>query len=124
MKGYSSKLLQKKFPAEYIKQGLNGAKAYQALKNTPDKKVSTAVASVSANRLLNKANVQRDIIALLPDDIVESGLIKQALSQSSALKDITYKDAHKYLETSLKLKGYLNNKEQTGNVNVAFVIKS
>lgn len=99
--------LEQQFPVEYIRNGLNGRKAYRAIRPS----ASEGTAGVEASRLLTKPKVQKRLMELLPNDEVESDIISSALS-SKITQPMTWKDKHKYLVTSLTLKGYLKDKPQ------------
>lgn len=109
--------LEQAFPAEYIRQGMNGTRAYLAIK--PQVKVETARAE--APLILAKPSVRQAIMDMLPSDDVESKVIKDAFKAKRPDK-IDWKDLHKYTELSLKLKGYLNT-ETKGNVNIGIIIE-
>lgn len=72
--------------------------------------------------LLEKALVQTEIKALLPSDEEVAGLIKAALS-APVEGEISWGEKHKYMETSLKLKGHLRNEPNQTQINVGMVIK-
>lgn len=111
-------LLERQFPLEYIANGLNGTRAYKAIKVN----ATEQTARVEASRLLAKPNIQKTILELLPSDEVESRVIKQALS-TKPRKEMSWGEKHRYLETSLKLKGYLKDNSNTNNIQVNMVIK-
>ena len=106
-------LLEKQFAREFVSNGLNGTKAYKAIKAVKNDKV----ASVQASRLLSKDNVKKSIVDLLPDDSVETGIIKQAM-QADRPTEISWKDLRGYVETSLKLKGHLSSDGNRQQVNI------
>lgn len=111
------KQLDKTFPVEYVKNGLNGTKAYKALRpNT-----NNAVAAVASTRLLKKDNVRKSIEALLPSEEKTMQVLREAY-EAPKEKSISYKDLHKFWETDLKLRGKLQEKTQ-GTVNVGIIIK-
>ena len=116
-KGISEDILHREFAKEYIANGLNGSKAYKAIKKVKN----SAVAEVSASRLLSKDRVQKHIRELLPSDDVEGGIIKDAMYASKP-DSISWKDLRGYTELSLKLKGYLSTTPQGPQVNVAFIV--
>lgn len=118
----SKKMLETAFPVAYVEQGLNGTRAYKSLKDTKEKKVNDKVAGVMATRLLAKVSVQQRILALLPSEKVEAGVIRKALS-GDITREINWTERHKYLETSLKLKGLLNNTQAQGNTNIGIIIE-
>ena len=110
--------LEEVFPIAYVASGLNGTRAYKSLKpNTTDKS-----AGVLASRQLEKVSVQERIRALLPSEKIEARVIKQALT-GDIQHEINWTERHKYLETSLKLKGLLNNTQQQGNTNIGIIIE-
>ncbi len=122
MKGKNTKHLEQAFPVAYIANGLNGTRAYKSLKDTKDIKVSDKVAGVSATRLLAKDSVQDKIRALLPSEEIEAGVIRNALT-GTIQREINWTERHKYLETSLKLKGLLSSQPQQGNTNIGIIIE-
>ena len=122
MKGKNTKHLEMAFPVAYIANGLNGTRAYKSLKDTKDKKVDVKTAGVSATRLLAKDSVQARILALLPSEEIEASVIHDALT-GEIQREINWTERHKYLETSLKLKGLLNNTQQQGNTNIGIIIE-
>jgi len=106
------------FPAAYIAHGMNGTKAYKSLRPY----VTDETARATAPLILAKDSVKKSIAELLPHDGVETALIREALSPERRTKElISYKDAYKYAELSLKLKGYLDNDNKRGTVNIAIV---
>lgn len=109
--------LQEGFPAQYIKEGLNGTRAYKALK--PSVKLSTARAE--APGILALPSVQKAISELLPSVEEELGIISKALSTPKPNK-IDWKDTHKFVETRLKLRGLLKDKAQSTS-NIAIIIE-
>lgn len=110
--------LEQVFPVAYVANGLNGTRAYKSLKpNTTDKS-----AGVLASRQLEKVSVQQRILALLPSEKVEAGVIHKALT-GTIHREINWTERHKYLETSLRLKGLLNNNIDKSNVNVGIIIE-
>ena len=115
----NKKNLEYAFPKAYIEQGLNGTKAYKALK--PSAKESTARAESS--RVLAKPNVQERILELLGDGTKESEVIKQAISAPKP-KKIDWRDAHKFIETSLKLRGLLKDNAASTNTQVNLILNA
>ena len=113
--------LVKAFPVEYIKQGLNGTRAYKAIKDRQGEPVTLGSAGVASTRLLKDVNVQKSIMDLLPSDEVESGVLREAFKARRA-KDISWKDLRGYTELSLRLKGYLDN-DKKSSVQVAVIIE-
>ena len=114
----SAELLREAFPASYVKNGLNGTKAYRELKPH----VSKDTARAEAPAILALPSVQERIRALLPSEKIEARVIKQALT-GDIQHEINWTERHKYLETSLKLKGLLNNTQQQGNTNIGIIIE-
>ena len=108
----------KKFARAYIETGGNATQAYKEI--NPQVKYSTA--NVEGFKQLVKPSVQREITELLPSNEVESGVIKEALSTRTPTQ-IKWSEKHAYLETSLKLKGLLKDK-QPGNTNIAIVLNA
>lgn len=110
--------IEKAFPAAYVANGLNGTEAYKSVKKNVK---NDAVAAVASSRLLSRDNVQERILALLPSEKVEARVIRKALSAKPE-DAMTWRDKHKYLETSLKLKGLLRNESQQNNVQINFSV--
>lgn len=114
----SRELLEEAFPVAYVQNGLNGTKAYKQLKP----QVTNGTARAEAPAILALPSVQERIRALLPSEKVESKVIRDALT-AEVLEPMTHRDKHKYLETSLKLKGLLNNNTEKANVQVGIIIE-
>ena len=110
-------MLEKAFPAEYIKQGLNGTRAYKALKPS----IKLANARQQASLLIAKPHIQKSIEALLPKE-EESMKVLTDVYEAEREHKISYKDLHKFWETDLKLRGKLKDNSNT-TVNVGVVIK-
>lgn len=117
-KKISAELLQETFPAAYVQHGLNGTRAYKSLKPY----VSKDTARAEAPAILALPSVQERIRALLPSEEVESKVIRDALI-AEVEEPMTHRDKHKYLETSLKLKGLLNNNTEKSTVQVGIIIE-
>lgn len=118
-KRISAKLLKEAFPVEYVKNGLNATQAYKTLKPNVTRESARALAPL----ILADVSVQERIRALLPSEEVESGVITEAIT-AEVEEPMTWRDKHKYLETSLKLKGLLNNNStDSKNVNVGIIIE-
>lgn len=107
----------KLFAAETLKTNGNITKAYQEIYP----KATYHSARVLSSRKLAKVSTQKAIQKLLTKDNVEASVIKQALSKKSP-DTIKWSEKHQYLETSLKLKGYLDNKDKGNNTNIAIII--
>lgn len=115
----SRKALEKAFPRAYIENNFNGTKAYLALK--PHVKPITA--TIEASNTLSKPNVQQALEALLEPLERPVSIISEAMRAARPDK-IEWKDVHKFIETDLKLRGLLANKEgNKQNINVALLIK-
>ena len=115
-------LLEEAFPVEYIKQGLNGTRAYKAIKQRQGIVMADDSARAMASQTLSKLSVQERIRALLPSEEVEAGVIRDALL-SKPKHAITFGEKHKYLETSLKLKGLLKTSDDKPSVQVGIIIE-
>ena len=102
-------MLEKAFPAEYIKQGLNGTQAYKALKP----RIKLANARQQASLLIAKPHIQKSIEALLPSEEKTMSVLSDVYEAEREGK-ITFKDLHKFWETDLKLRGKLKDKETSG----------
>lgn len=111
---------QKLFAQKYIKNKGNATQSYKDAYNTENYRNENAI-RVNANKVLTNPIVEREINKLLPKDEEESNIIKDAYSTARANK-ISWSELHTYLETSLKLKGYLKDKQDT-NTNIAIVIE-
>ena len=110
-------MLEQAFPAAYIQQGLNATRAYRQIK----KGASYDTARVEGSRTLAKPAIQKRIQELLPDDSLEAGVIISAL-QDKPVKEINWTEKHKFLETSLKLKGYMTDRPESG-ANIGIIIE-
>lgn len=106
-----------KYANVFVKTGGNATQAYKAI----NPKVKNTTAKTEGWQQLAKPCIKKAIQELLPKDEVESGVIKKALSQKTP-ETIKWSEKHQYLETSLKLKGYLDNKDKQGNTNIAIII--
>lgn len=111
-------ILAEAFPVAYVANGLNATKAYKQIKTGA--KDSTARTEGSA--LLAKPDIRARIMALLPNEEIEAGVIRNALT-GDIERSINWTERHKYLETSLKLKGLLNNAQAQGNTNIGIIIE-
>ena len=100
------------FADAYIKNGMNGTKAYQAVVTT----VGPRTAEVQAHRLLSKDKTKKAIADRMPSDALLSNVIKEAITEKPK-QDIDWSTKHKYIVTALKLKGYLKDEHNT-SVNV------
>lgn len=109
------------FAEAYIKHGMNGTRAYQELSKQRSRRLTDKSASVQSSRMLRKDRVQKALHELLPDESIISKQIKKAITAETP-KNIDWKAKHRFIETALKLKGYLSDKPSS-NVNVALVIK-
>jgi len=110
--------LEKVFPVAYIQQGLNATRAYKQIKCA----ASYETARVEGSRILAKPAIQRRIQELLPDDGVEAGVIRDAL-YTKPFKGISWAEKHKFLETSLKLKGYMTAERADNDTNIGIIIE-
>ena len=110
-------LLERAFPAAYIQQGLNATQAYKQIKRG----ASYETARVEGSRILAKPAVQKRIQELLPDDSLEAEVIINAL-QDKPTREINWTEKHKFLETSLKLKGYMTDRPESGT-NIGIIIE-
>ena len=112
------KHLLKAFPASYVKHGLNGTEAVLEIKPH----LTRASARTEAPNLLAIPDIQARIRALLPSEEVEGQVIRDALT-GTIEREINWTERHKYLETSLKLKGLLSSQPQQGNTNIGIIIE-
>lgn len=112
-------LLLEAFPAAYVEHGLNATKAYKAIKT----KASYETARVEGSKALAIPSIQERIRALLPSEEVEARVINEALS-TEVKREMNWSEKHKYLETSLKLKGLLkHNDSDKSSVQVGIIIE-
>lgn len=110
-------MLEQAFPTAYIQQGLNATRAYKQIKTG----ASYETARVEGSRILAKPAVQKRIQELLPDDSLEAGVIIRAL-QDKPVREISWTEKHKFLETSLKLKGYTTGGNESSR-NIGIIIE-
>ena len=111
-------ILAQAFPVAYVANGLNATRAYKEIK----KGAKDSTARTEGSALLAKPDIRARIMALLPSEKIEARVIKQALT-GDIQHEINWTERHKYLETSLKLKGLLNNTQQQGNTNIGIIIE-
>ena len=111
-------ILGKAFPVAYVRNGLNATKAYKEIK----KGAKDSTARTEGSALLANPDIRARIMALLPSEEIESGVIRQALT-GTIEREINWTERHKYLETSLKLKGLLNNTQPQGNTSIGIIIE-
>ena len=119
--GYKKKqreFIEQAFPVEYVANGMNGTEAYKTVKKSVK---NDAIAATQASRLLSRDNVQERILALLPSEKTEAKRIRDALKNKPS-DPITWRDQHKFLETSLKLKGLLKGENTQNNVQINFTV--
>lgn len=104
------------FVQAYVSNGFNGRRA--ALAVSPN--ITDKAADSYAARVIQKPEVKQAILeASLPLD-ADIAIIKQALKAKKE-KSIKWSDVHKFVDTSLRLKG-LNGKTEEGNkVNIGLV---
>lgn len=114
------KIKTDKFAITFIKNGGNQADAYR--KTVGNDKMSSKSASEAGGRMLDKAIVKKTIVDLLPRDNKHASIIKQAF-KANRPQDITWKELHAYLRTSLELKGELNTQSKAPNVNIGLVVQ-
>lgn len=110
-------LKEEVFINAYCSNGMNGTQAM--LKVSPD--ISVSSASCMASRYLAKESVREAILArMLPLDR-DISIINQAL-EAKKEKAISWSDTHKFLETSLKVKGIdKKDSEPARKVNIGLV---
>lgn len=107
------------FAHEYVKHKFNGAKAYREV--TDNKDISDKSASAMSSKLLTKKSIRDRIQELLPSEDKDIEVMKEAYNTKRP-EQISWKDVHKFMETSLKLKGYLSDKPQT-SVKIGLVVE-
>lgn len=112
----SQNLKEEAFARHFVFNGLNATKAYKAI--SPD--VTRESALVLGHRFLKRKTVQNKIMELVPDEASDLTIIKNAYNAKKP-KVIAWSDLHKYLETSLKLKGKLDNPPDN-SVKIALVV--
>lgn len=110
--------LERAFPVEYVKNGFNGTRAYLAIRPN----ASTETARVEASKTLAKHNVKKAIADLLPSDRYHRDIIKKALDQEVEMP-MSWGDKHKFLRTSLELKGHLVGDKGRSSVNIGLIIE-
>lgn len=113
------KNFERAFPKEYIANGLNAKRAYKALKGS----VTDGTAEVGGSRMLSKPSVQKSIQELLRPVERDIELIHEAL-EAETPKAMEWRDKHKFIETSLKLRGLLQNNTPNTNVQVNMVLNN
>lgn len=95
-------LLERTFPKAYIEQGLNATRAYMQIK----KNATYHTARVEGSRLLAKPAVQKKLQEFFPDVEADIAVLREALNAKPS-GEIGWGDLHRFLETSLRVKGYL-----------------
>lgn len=112
-----SDIIAKDFARNYIKNNFNGRKTYK--ERHP--KVSDVVADVKASQMVSKDKVQTEIAKLLDDKGLTMDLItkihKRNLEQSTNLSV-----SASSVDTAYKLRGYLTNKEDNKQTNIAIIV--
>ena len=114
-------IIESLFAQNYVKNGLNGNAAYKAVRPNS----TTQNAHVQSSRMLNRESVISKIRALLPLDVEDMEVIRSAYLAKRS-ENINWSELHKYVSTSLQLKGYLDkegNKLQQ-QVNVQLVVEN
>src|SRR3990167_8014157 len=114
-------IIEREFPKQYIAHGLNGTRAYKALKDRQDKPVSLKVAGVMATRLLEKDSVQRGIAEIMSGNGMDIESI-QAIHRRNMRQATHLPTSQKAVETAYSLHGLLRNDTQ-GNTNIALIIE-
>ena len=105
------------FARHFVEKGFNATRAYKAISPL----VTEKSAGVEGSNYLADPRVQQRILELLPTDDAESKIFTEAYN-AKRKRNIEWKDLHKYMETSLKLKGYLNQDQTKPSVNIGLVI--
>lgn len=105
-----------KYAEAFIKTGGNATRAYKAINPA----VSLRTANEEGTKCLKKPEYQNKIIELLPKEQEEADVIIKAFRTKSP-NIIKWSEKHQYLETSLKLKGLLKDKDSGSNTNIAIV---
>ena len=115
---YSTNWKEDMFAKLYIKHRFNGTRAYMELK--PNQ--SEASARMNASKLMANPAVRAKIISLLPqDDLEELTLIKKAFAAETP-DNISYKELHSFVRTSLELKNKLGNRAGNTDIKIGLVI--
>lgn len=109
----------KKFAKTFVETGGNATQAMLSVNPS----LTYKSANVEGCKELRKPSTQQEIINLLPDNSEEAMIIKQAY-ETNRSPIIKWGDLHKYMETSLKIKGILDNKQDKGNTNIAIVLNT
>lgn len=106
------------FCKKYIEEGFNGTKAYLAVK--PNIKRNSA--SVRAVELLKKDSVKARIVKLLnASELEEVKVIAKAIKGKTP-KNISWKEIHSFIRTSLELKGKLNKEAVKTDINIGMFV--
>lgn len=75
-------------------------------------------------KLLEEEYVKAELQALLPSNQDIAKMVGQAIHAPNKEEDISWRDKHQYIETVLKVGGYLKNNEGDKNqINVGIVIE-
>ena|SRR3990167_3719222 len=117
----NAKVLEREFPKQYVAHGLNGTRAYKALKDRKDKPVDNNVAHVMAHRLLQKDTVQQGIADIMSGGGMDIGSI-QAIHRRNMKQDKHLPTSQKAVETAYTLHGLLRSDTHT-STNIALIIE-
>ncbi len=107
------------FAKNIIETKGNATQAY--LQTYPNVQVNSA--GELGSRKLKKVETQQAIAKYLSKDSKTASVIKEAIEKAKRPKNIKWSELHGYIETDLKLKGYLKNTDDKGNTNIAIVIE-
>ena len=117
-KRINKQTLEALFPAKYIENGLNGTKAYQAIK--PHVKDTTA--NVEASRVLAKPNVQAALQELLKENKLSLGETMK-IHRRNMIQDYDLSTSQRAVQDVYKISGLMNNSDKGQTINIAMVIK-
>lgn len=105
------------FVDELLNNGLNKKEAYKKVyPNTLDK-----TASIKSTTMFNEPSVQSKLQKLLPTEEQDIKILRAAL-EAETPTTMSWKDKWKYLEMSLKLKGYLDDKPRN-DIKIGLVVQ-
>ena len=108
---------QKAFADEYLLD-FNASRAYKKIYKQDNDKTC----EVSASKLLSNTKVRKQVLDRLPSEIKTADIITKALNRKTP-DNISWKDIHRFVNTALKLKGYLGDKPQT-DIKIGLVVNN
>lgn len=107
-----------KFTDNLIKTKGNAKEAY--VKTYPNAKESSAYELGS--RKLRKVDTQKSLMRKLGSESKTARVIKQAIEETIKPATIKWSEVHSFVETDLKLRGYLKDKDDKQANNIAIII--